>query len=67
MTDKEKIEEALELIVRFGGIDGSHHKDWVIDQVVRILTGDNYEQFVYEACQGEDGDWTYSWDYGVAP
>lgn len=30
---------ALEYIVRYGGIDGSHHKDWVMDQVVRILNG----------------------------
>lgn len=30
---------ALEYIGRYGGIDGSHHKDWVLDQVSRILHG----------------------------
>ena len=30
---------ALEYIVRYGGIDGSHHKTWVMDQCVRILKG----------------------------
>ena len=35
----ERIEEALEMILQNGGFDGSHHKQWVLDQVVRILTG----------------------------
>jgi len=30
---------AIKLIEDYGSIDGSHHKDWVIDQVVRILMG----------------------------
>ena len=30
---------ALYYIERYGGIDGSHHKQWLIDQVARILNG----------------------------
>ena len=30
---------ALFRICQYGGIDGDHHKDWVLDQVVRILNG----------------------------
>ena len=30
-------EWALEYITRYGGIDGSHHKQWVLDQTIRIL------------------------------
>ena len=30
---------ALLFITMYGGIDGSHHKDWVLDQAVRILHG----------------------------
>ena len=30
---------ALIFIKQYGGIDGGHHKQWVLDQVVRILTG----------------------------
>jgi hypothetical protein len=30
---------AIEYIARYGGIDGDHHKTWVLDQVVRILKG----------------------------
>lgn len=33
------IEHAISLAVRYGGIDGDHHKAWVIDQMVRALTG----------------------------
>lgn len=36
---KQRIALALEMIDRFGGNDGAHHKTWVIDQVVRALTG----------------------------
>lgn len=67
MTESERINEAIELAVRYGGFDGAHHKDWVIDQMVRILAGERYEQIVREACDGEDGPDTYSWETGVAP
>jgi len=30
-------EWALDYIMCYGGIDGEHHKTWVLDQVVRIL------------------------------
>lgn len=61
------IDKALDVIHRYGGIDGDHHKTWVIDQVVRALTGDGYEQWVIEQRGGEDGPETYSWDVGIPP
>ena len=42
----KKIKKALDLAVRFGGIDGDHHKTWVIDQMVRALTGCPMLKFV---------------------
>lgn len=30
---------AVAYIVAYGGIDGDHHKAWVLDQVARILKG----------------------------
>ena len=30
---------ALQYIMLYGGIDGAHHKDWLLDQVARILNG----------------------------
>lgn len=38
MTPDERITKALEYAAA-GGCDGEHHKQWVIDQMVRALTG----------------------------
>jgi hypothetical protein len=62
-----KIKEALLIIERFGGIDGSHHKQWVIDQVARKLLGSRYEEWVKEIKNGEFGPDTYDWDEGIPP
>ena len=32
-----EIQTAMRIIEDFGGIDGEHHKAWVIDQVARAL------------------------------
>jgi hypothetical protein len=64
MTEKEQ--EALDFIMQWGGIDGDHHKQWVLDQLVRILA-DDYDAWVAEAKAGEDGPDTYGWDEGLAP
>jgi hypothetical protein len=61
------VEKALEIALRYGGIDGDNHKAWVIDQMVRALCGKAYKQWVKEACDGEDGPNTYTWDEGTAP
>ncbi len=79
-------------IERYGGIDGSHHKDWLLDQIARILKGtkviitlakwsdgqeeyrfeldtptEEYNNWVKEMCDGEDGPDTYSYEIGIAP
>lgn len=66
-TLERRIDRAIEFAVRFGGIDGDHHKTWVIDQMVRALAGEDYDQLVKDACDGEDGPNTYEWDTGIAP
>jgi hypothetical protein len=63
----DRVAEALDLIDCCGGIDGGHHKQWVLDQVVRTLTGEGYAQWVAEHNDGEDGPETYLWDEGCAP
>lgn len=66
---EENIKKALSYAWRFGQIDGSHHKMWVIDQMVRTLCGseEEYERWVetYETPLGEYE--TYEWDIGIAP
>lgn len=64
MTDAQKIEVALAIASQ---PDGSHHKDWVIDQMVRALVGDGYDRWVADRKNGIDGPETYSWDVGIAP
>lgn len=61
-----RIRHALS-IAHFGQFDGDHHKLWVIDRMVRVLTGDDYEQWVAAFENGEDGPETYSWETGIAP
>ncbi len=91
MNYEERVEKALELITLYGGIDGSHHKQWVLDQTVRILTNcpviqrtwidangkeytfddygesEEYDKWLVEYQDGEDGPTTYEWDTGIAP
>ncbi len=48
------------LAVEYGGYDGAHHKDWVIDQMLRrLMEPERYKKMV-EACGG-------SYDEGIAP
>lgn len=60
---------ALDTAYNYGQIDGSHHRLWVIDQMIRELCGDEdtYNQWVakYEEPL-ENGDY-YVWDCGIAP
>lgn len=63
----ERIKQAIEVAIQYGGTDGSHHKAWVIDQMVRILAGERYNDVVASACDGENGQNTYIWDCGIAP
>lgn len=59
--------KALEIAARYGSIDGEHHKMWVIDQMVRALTGAGYNNWVAEIKDGGDGPDTYEWSEGVPP
>lgn len=52
MTDADRIAAALAVIASYGGIDGAHHKQWVLDQAVRCLTGCPEEPV---AVAGDDG------------
>jgi hypothetical protein len=60
---ENRIEAAANMIIDYGGIDGGHHKQWVLDQTLRILLGDGYQQWLSNYC--EDG--RYEWDEGIAP
>ena len=57
----EKIEQAMKLIEQYGHVDGEHHKQWLLDQVARVLMGSAYEGWA----EPEEGGW--EWDVGIAP
>ena len=59
--------DALRIAFSYGGTDGDHHKAWVIDQMVRALTGSGYDKWVKERKAGPDGAETYGWDVGIPP
>ncbi len=70
MTNPERIEAAIAIAERYGGIDGEHHKQWVIDQMLRVLmTPERYEEFWRTRTNGPDGepDYYMPWDTGIAP
>lgn len=65
MSEKEKIDKALEIAFQYGQIDGAHHKAWVIDQMVRTLS-DDYTKVINDYEMDEEGN-EYEWDCGIAP
>lgn len=68
IEEKDKqIEKVLDLIFEYGQIDGGHHKAWVIDQILKILTKDKYDEWVKNYVYDEETGDTYSWDKGIAP
>lgn len=61
--DDGRVQRALVVAAQYGQIQGDHHRAWVIDQIVRELTGEGYAAFV-ESYTADD---EYVWDEGIAP
>ena len=53
--DYDKSDWMAEYIQMYGGIDGSHHKDWVMDQCIRIWTG---SEVIVKQARWKDGEET---------
>ena len=55
--------QALGVAEQYGTVDGAHHKQWVIDQMVRALLDYDYDQWRndYAILTGTE------WDEGIAP
>ena len=43
------------------------NKQWLLDQIMRIIHEDKYDAWVEKYCDGEDGPNTYTWDVGKVP
>jgi hypothetical protein len=68
LSSDERIKEAINIAFKYGQIDGSHHRLWAIDQIVRVLCGDigTYAKFISDYETDENGK-EYEWDTGIAP
>ena len=60
---RQRVNTALDVAEDHGQTDGAHHKMWVIDQMVRALLDDYYDEWVADYCNGGE----YEWDTGIAP
>lgn len=67
-----KEENIKTILESYSQIDGSHHKAWCLDQIARIVYGEEYQDFVhhYEFIDDdgvEHDEQIYEWDCGIAP
>jgi hypothetical protein len=64
-ADDAKVFGAVSIALRYGGIDGAHHKQWVIDQMLRSILG---EALYVKTMEDHSSDLDYpAWDEGTAP
>lgn len=63
LADGDETERLVFFLMDYGGIDGEHHKQWALDQILRKLTGDRYTEIVTLYEQGG----LFEWDVGIAP
>ncbi len=65
VSPEQRIAEALNLAHRLAAGGASHQKEYCIDQMVRVLAGAKYREFVRNYEKGEDGPETYYWGTGI--
>ena len=71
MKSKARLREIMRLVEQMGGgSDGGHHKQYLIDQIVRVVQGDNYDQWRYDFEYGDGTGGHYpdqflTWDEGI--
>lgn len=59
------LDDILELIGDVGDTDGEHHKQWLLNEILRKILGDGeaYADWIFQ-WQGGNGA---EWDVGIAP
>jgi hypothetical protein len=72
-TDFDRIVAALGMAEKYHGTGGAHHKDWIIDQMVRALCGgeplgDGFTETPwYRDLVSDNRSDDYPWPLGQAP
>jgi len=64
MNDANKIRVAIEIIMEWGVYDGGHHKQYTLDQALRVLLGGRYNEFIDNFNSDE---YYENWNIGIAP
>ena len=59
-----RAERVQEFVTRFGMIDGACHKQWVLDQVMRLVLEEDYAAWAQKMSEDPDYD---PWDVGIPP
>lgn len=81
VDQQDRVNRAIDVIVRYGGTEGDHDRVWVIDQALRALTGSNPDEGSSELYRSLVGEWSRAdqahviedqddrrlWHKGVAP
>lgn len=60
-SDEDRIKKSLELLFKYSQIDGSHHKQWCINEVVKILKGSKEEYEIFVLAYMSD-NWEKYWN-----
>lgn len=64
---RKSVSAALVVAERYGMVDGAHHKQWVIDQMIRALLGDGYAAWRKAYAEAPDAAEYEPWDEGIGP
>ena len=65
---QQRVDKALNIAVLYAHCAGDDHRLWVIDQMIRALTGPNYKQWVAQTTTDEHGNsYPDLWDVGTVP
>lgn len=65
-SNQDTASTALMIASKYAMVEGEHHKTWVIDQMIRALTGNQYEAFINHSCK-LNGKENGEWDEGNVP
>lgn len=65
VAEEHVVNVAIQVALDHAQCEEQQHRTWVIDQMVRILAGENYDR-VIEKYAAEHG-LLYDWDTGVSP
>lgn len=57
---ERELDAIVEIALKYGNIDGGHHKQYALDQILRLALGDDYKDIIETEFQGD-------WDEGIAP